>query len=563
MLPNVPDTPEMPTPGTAGPVPRPVPPIGSGTPTSIPEQRPLGSRGVSATPFSAALEEDRRKARRRDRFALRAALWDTSTLHSVRACGRNLRGDLDEVTGVAVKRSDASAGYGHLATCGSPWACPRCTAVISVQRAEQIRRAIDHHHRAGGSVFFLTLTMRHNRGHGLAEEWDALSSGWRSCFGGPAWVGRTGRPRKNGTRKITVGDRDKLGVLGTVRTVEATHGTAGWHLHIHALIFFQEADPWGPVAAANAAVNMPAEMGSEFADNLATATRKKRLPDTPEAVEKKFADSLFERWSRGVQKAGLPAPLREHGIDLKRVADGGEAFLADYLTKNSADASAPRSEALTPAARVGLEAAAGQITKKAKGGGRTPFQILRDAVAADAEKPVKERYHWRRPKGWREEKIGDGERVWLCTDKESEDCGTVRSLDPVTGTAYSIPSADWALWHEWETASRGRRQILWSQRIEDPVNDRQRAWNAVLDARGADAEQDDEQLAERELDGDVAAGIDYRDWLKSMCRRPSRLWGLLEAVEAVPPEDAGPTAVAWGEERGIEIWRVRPEDPAD
>lgn len=482
----------------------------------------LGSRGVSATP-------SREQSRRRDRFALRAALWETSTLHSVRACGRNMRGDLDEENGVAVKRAEASAGYGHLATCGSPWACPRCTAVISVQRAEQIKRAIDHHTGTGGSVYFLTLTMRHNRGHHLAEEWDALSAGWRSVFGGPAWVGRKGRPRKDGTRLVTIGDRDRHGVLGTVRTVEATHGEAGWHLHIHALLFFQDAEPF-----------------------------------TDRDTEQRFGDRLFERWSRGVQNAGLPAPLREHGLDLRRVADGGEQFLADYLTKATADASAPKSETLTPAARVGLEAAAGQITKKPRSGGRTPFQILRDAVAEDSMKPVKERYHWRRPRGWREEKI-DGDRVWVCVDPEAEDCGTIRELDPVTGTACSIPSRDWALWHEWETASRGRRQILWSQRVEEPETERQRLWNEVLDARGEDAEQDDETLAEQELDGDRVAGIDYRDWLTRMCRKPSRLWGLLEAVEAVPLDEAGTAATSWGDEHGVEVWRVSPEGqiPAD
>lgn len=475
-------------------------------------QRPLGSKGVSAThPLDSA------HLRRRDRFNLRGKLWEMSTLRSVRGCGRNLRFGLTAEDGVGVKRGEDSAGYSRLSTCGSPWACPRCSAVISVQRAEQIASALDFNSAAGGSAYFLTLTMRHDREHGLQELWDSLQSGWRAVFGSPEYRGAPGRRKKDGTRgPDRIGEKERFGILGTLRTVEATHGENGWHLHIHAIMFMQD-DPF-----------------------------------ECEEQEQSYADALFRRWSKGVTSAGLPAPLREHGIDFRRIADGGEQFLADYLTKNSADSSAP-SETLTPSMQAGLEAAAGQITKKGRKGGRVPFQILRDAIEEDNLNPVKDRYHWYKPSGWDEMDLDDG-KAWVCTNPSSEDCGTVREVNRKTGTVFSIPSGDFALWHEWEQASRGRRQILWSQRIKDPETERDLRWNALLDARGDEADSTDESLADREIDGIDIAGIDYGDWFTRMTRKPSLLYDLLETVEAVSPSQSEDAALRWADRHGISMW---------
>lgn len=471
----------------------------------------LGSKGISATHLASDGVQ-----RRRDRFNLRARLWEMSTLKSVRACGRNLRGGLSAEDGVGVRRGEQTAGYSRLSTCGSPWSCPRCSAVIAVQRAQHIANAIDANSRAGGSAYFLTLTMRHDRGHSLADLWDGLQYGWRGLVGTPEYRGAPGRVGKDGIRSPRrIGEKERFGILGTIRAVELTHGENGWHLHVHALMFM-EGDPFE---------------NEEHADS--------------------YGDLLFKRWSRGVQKAGLPAPLREFGLDFRKVSDGGEEFLSRYLTKNSADGtfSSP-SESF----KVGLETAAGSITKKGRSvHGRVPFQILRDALEADKEKPLKKRYRWYPPKGYTRVSFGEGE-AFINQNPNSDEFGTVKEIDPKTGTVYSIASSDFALWHEFETASKGRRQLIWSQRIKDPKTERDRRWNAILDARGDEADEGDEALADREVDGIDVVGIDYSDWFNKMTRKPSLLWELLEDVEAHPPQDAESVCLSWGERHGIKMW---------
>jgi hypothetical protein len=140
---------------------------------------------------------------------------------------------------VTVKRkADGScAGYGNLMACGSVWACPRCAAVITAQRSEELANAVRAAFDAGASCYLLTLTMRHTRKHSLAELWSALSNAWRATFGTTAWTGDRGYERKDGTfRAPRIGQAELFGVAGTVRAVEVTHGSNGWHLHAHVLV---------------------------------------------------------------------------------------------------------------------------------------------------------------------------------------------------------------------------------------------------------------------------------------------------------------------------------------
>lgn len=451
----------------------------------------LGNNGVTATQQVTGLH-----ARRRDRWNLSARLWEMSGLPAVRRCRKHLRFGNDE--GVEVRRNSESAGFGGLMTCGSPWACPRCAAMVAVTRAEEIARAVQHVNNTGGQVVFLTFTMRHDRSHSLADEWKALSAGWRAVFGGPAWVGRPARRN----RAAQPGERDLRGVLGTVRTVEATHGQNGWHLHVHALVF----------ASAGA-----------FADD-----------DDLQS----FGDRLHERWSRGVQNAGLPAPTRKHGTDVRLVEDGGAAFVGSYLNKTVSDSSM----------KAGLEAAAGGL-KKGRKSNRAPFQILRDALEAEDHAT---RYRWYARRDWEPVTLADGTRAMVVNDRDSDDFGTVYPIDEKTGLAHKPPSRDFELWHEWEKVSKGKRQIVWSQRFAKPKTDREVAWNAVLDARGE--EIDDDDIAAQALEGKTVAIIEHLDWMRRMCSKPSLIYGLLEALEEAPPDQAAMVACGYGELHGLSIY---------
>lgn len=87
--------------------------------------------------------------RRRVRWAARAMLWQASSLKAVRCCGRMLHndgiGDPDDGQSVVVRRREVDgrmvASFQGLMTCGSVWACPRCSAVIAHTRAAEIGAA--------------------------------------------------------------------------------------------------------------------------------------------------------------------------------------------------------------------------------------------------------------------------------------------------------------------------------------------------------------------------------------------------------------------------------------
>lgn len=436
---------------------------------------------------------------RRDRLAARAMLWAASSLKAVRCCGRMLHmdaiGDPDDGQAVAIKRrqldGEQVASFGGLMTCGSVWSCPRCSAVIAHERAAEISNAIRECYRRGGKVYLLTLTMRHSGRDNLADLWDALSSGWRSAFGTRSWTGQKARTFDRGGRLTTsramMGDAERFDIAGVTRVVEATYGAPadggnGWHLHVHALLF----------------------AASSIDKGLA-----RQLPDVFRMVDREWlsrnvlAARFYERWSAGLRKLGMGQPGCA-AVDLREITYTTEDYVSRYLSKATYDA----------AGKVGIEVAAGHVTKDGRvKRNRTPFQILSDlATSVDARG-----FGVRTPRRWSVEAAGGGD--WAVINGD-------------TGEVLHVtPPGDWRIWNEWEQASKGRRQILWSRRRLNAVSNREHMWNAVLDARGDSSEQSDEALASREVGGEVLGEITRRDWYRIVVWKPSLLTAILEAAE--------------------------------
>ena len=275
-----------------------------------------------------------------------------------------------------------SAAYGGLVTCGSVWSCPVCAAKIATRRADDLATVMRTVDDLGGSAFMLTLTMRHDRGDRLglnradrarrneleerrADREVAHLNGWdiddraaeaeaieldsikvhEGCWDalGYAWSSVT-------SGSSWAKDTDRFGgLLGWARAVEATDGANGWHVHVHVLLCFAD-----PVSADIVAASVGARM--------------------------------FGRWRRALERRGFSAS-DEHGWDLRR-AQLGNGDLADYFVK------------------MAHEVTSGH-RKDGRYGGRTPMQLLGEAV------------------------------------------------DTYEETAM-------ARWWEWETASDGRRQLTWS-----------------------------------------------------------------------------------------------------
>lgn len=190
----------------------------------------------------------------------------------VRDCGRVPVGK-----GVVLRLRDGMAGYSGLATCGSVWSCPVCSAKILVRRAFEIGAVLGEAQAQGYKLAFGTLTMRHRRGQSLDHLWGAARKAWTRAISGKAWKGA----------------QKRAGIVGWVRVWEVTTGPNGWHVHVHFVLILDESADSGTV--------------------------------------EDVCSGMFGRWSSGLQAVGLEAPLRK-GQEWHLV--GGESGgIAEYLAK--------------------------------------------------------------------------------------------------------------------------------------------------------------------------------------------------------------------------------------
>jgi hypothetical protein len=249
---------------------------------------------------------DQRVSRRHIRYGQREVLWRESTIERVRKCGRVAIGDGGNVL---IRDNGGVAHYTGLATCGSIWACPCCSAKIRNTRAGDISAAAGAWDKQGNSVYMITLTVPHDMGMRLAQLLPVIADGFRAVISGRPWV------------KL----RKRLGIVGSIRSVEITYGEHGWHPHLHVLMFIG---------------------GDLDARGLAD-----------------FHLYMRDRWARWVVKAGYRLPHNEHGVKIDRCTSAEEAGL--YIAKTQ-DGRA-----------VGNEMARGDM-KQGRLGGRTPFEILDD-----------------------------------------------------------------------------------------------------------------------------------------------------------------------------------------
>lgn len=248
------------------------------------------------------------RALRAERFALK---WEAMRLlpekHRTRKC---MRWAVPKQH-IQVWRSDQQrrAFYHGLQSCSMAWSCPLCAAKIGERRREEAAKGIEQAHALGLQVWLLTLTIRHGAGDDLGDITEKMHQAWRKL-----WQGKAGRAQ-----------HAAMGIVGTIRALEVTHGIAnGFHPHFHALVFF---DP----------------------------TRS-----NPEAWSR-----LPGLWVKRCTAVGLPAPDLEHGCQL----DGGD-HAGRYVAKGV----------------WGLEA---EVTlgalKSGREGSRTPFDLLRDYRNGDKQ----------------------------------------------------------------------------------------------------------------------------------------------------------------------------------
>lgn len=117
-------------------------------------------------------------------------------------------------------------GTGHVknvATCGSGWVCPVCTAKVQERRRGEIAVGMTKHYTEGGQVIMVTLTAPHYN-HQSLDELRAMQRDALKYL------------RQGGAYKRML--KEQQGFEGLIRALEVTVSKRnGWHLHTHELWF--------------------------------------------------------------------------------------------------------------------------------------------------------------------------------------------------------------------------------------------------------------------------------------------------------------------------------------
>ena len=131
-----------------------------------------------------------------------------------------LRQPVPGAAGVEVWRDlrHQAAHYKQLFVCGSVWSCAVCQSKITEVRREQLSAAVK---AWGGQIALVTVTLQHKRSDGLSELLGGLLEAVKKMRQGRRWQAF----------------EERYGLVGTIRALECTYGSHGFHPHAHYLFF--------------------------------------------------------------------------------------------------------------------------------------------------------------------------------------------------------------------------------------------------------------------------------------------------------------------------------------
>ncbi len=222
-----------------------------------------------------------------------------------------------------------------------------CAATIRNYRSVEISRAAAAWIGAGNEAYFLTFTARHVSVMALASLLDLISAAFRSVIRGRPW------------RRLC----DGLGIVGTIRSLEVTHGLNGWHPHLHVLLFVEGGlDDRGLAALYRyfkgerlGGAEIPGAWG-RFIESVCRDCGKRKVRNVRAKDPCVCGGRAYE------------APSYQHGVDIERCYSAEDA--ARYLVKTQ--------EGKSP----GNEMARSDM-KTSRPDHRVPFQILASAGEGD------------------------------------------------------------------------------------------------------------------------------------------------------------------------------------
>lgn len=120
-------------------------------------------------------------------------------------------------------QSSLALAAGQPLMCGQAWVCPVCAAAHARRQAEALRPLAESFLKQGGEGYFITMTVRHDSSMILS---DLLTS----------FLAARRLMHQNNSYKSHM---TKATRLGSIRSLEFTHGQDGWHVHTHDFGFLQ------------------------------------------------------------------------------------------------------------------------------------------------------------------------------------------------------------------------------------------------------------------------------------------------------------------------------------
>lgn len=256
------------------------------------------------------------------RFRMRDTAQSLTFSRGVQKCGRALAfspGGWAAVHLCVARDGTGRAHFSGLLRCASVWECPVCAPKIQAARADELLALNRAHGAAGGGMYLATLTIPHDDGDELKPLRRAVSKAWQRVQQGKPW--KTWRER--------------LGVVGSARALEITHGRSGWHPHLHVALY--TAAPVEPAALAQ----FERWLFDRWRDKITIPTPEGRIYRAPKWEVLNKATGQVSRVGVTVQPLSSAAYLAKMGLAKELVSS---------------------------------------FTKAGRDGHRTPFQILRDIV---------------------------------------------------------------------------------------------------------------------------------------------------------------------------------------
>ncbi|MEM7272739.1 MAG: hypothetical protein AAF547_06645 [Actinomycetota bacterium] len=287
------------------------------------EDRPLVITALkSSKPVPEPKAGALRVAADRCQALTRDVCGELSEAQRIIKCGRCPIGQ----TNPRVKKTGGRAYASGVQTCGSVWACSWCSYKIRVKRAADIAFGVTTHLDTGGGVLHAVFTAPHRDGEDLDEFWRILSDVWQHVTSGRAWQQF----------------KERFGLVGFIRSAEATHGHNGWHPHLHVLLFVDR--PMSPVENEHAFYQL--------------------------------RRTLRDRWCRRMADKHGRTVSTEHGITVDPVKPDDANGSGSYVTK------------------VGYELAMTNTKIGRDEGQRTPFAIAHDAATTGDMRDIRLWREW-------------------------------------------------------------------------------------------------------------------------------------------------------------------------